>query len=66
MNREQIKGKLQKIKGDVKQLISGASRKRKTEGEGWVEEKEGQVRGGIGDVEERTERAKREDPGREP
>ncbi len=65
MTRDQIKGKFQKIKGDVKQRIGGASRKRKTEGEGWVEEKKGQVREGVGDVEERIEREKRREPERE-
>lgn len=67
MNRDQIKGKFQKIKGDLKQRIGGASKERKTEAEGWLEEKEGEVRGGVGDVEERIERERerrREDPER--
>jgi uncharacterized protein YjbJ (UPF0337 family) len=62
MNKDRIKGKLEEIKGNVKQRIGGARRDRKTEGEGWLEEKKGQIRGGIGEM--KDEARERRDPER--
>ncbi len=62
MNKDRIKGKLQEIKGDVKQRIGGARRDRKMEGEGWVEEKKGEIRGGVGEI--KDEVRERKDPAR--
>ncbi len=65
MNREKIKGKIEEIKGDLKQRFGGASKSRKTQAEGFVEEKKGQIRRGVGEMEERAERERqlrREEP----
>ena len=56
MNKDQIKGKLEKIKGDVKERIGGASKDRSTQAEGWAENKKGKLREGVGDVKEDIER----------
>jgi uncharacterized protein YjbJ (UPF0337 family) len=65
VNRDQIKGKAEEIKGDVKKRIGGASDDPKTQGEGFLEEKKGQVRKGIGDLEEKAEKRRR-DPDENP
>ncbi len=65
MNREKIKGKIEEIKGDLKHRFGGAFRSRKTQAEGSVEEKKGQIRRGVGEMEERAERERqlrREEP----
>jgi uncharacterized protein YjbJ (UPF0337 family) len=64
VNKDKIKGKAQEIKGDVKQRIGGATKDRSMEGEGFVEEKKGQIRGGVGEVKEEMER-ERKDPDRD-
>ncbi|WP_242346005.1 CsbD family protein [Anaeromyxobacter terrae] len=56
MNKDQIKGKIEEIKGDVKQRIGGATKDRSTQGEGWLEEKKGQIRKGVGDLKEEVKR----------
>jgi uncharacterized protein YjbJ (UPF0337 family) len=56
MNEDQIKGKIEEIKGDVKERIGGATKDRKTQAEGFVEEKKGQLRKEIGDVREDLEK----------
>jgi uncharacterized protein YjbJ (UPF0337 family) len=56
VNRDEIKGKIEKVKGDVKQRIGGARRDRKTEGEGWIQEKKGQVQEKIGELEKESDR----------
>lgn len=61
MNRDQIKGKAKEIKGDLKKRIGGATNDPAKQAEGWVEEKEGQLRKGVGDLEESADRAKRRD-----
>ena len=48
MDKDRIKGKLEEIKGDVKQRIGGATKDRSTQAEGFIEEKKGQLRGGFG------------------
>ena len=50
MDKDRIKGKFEEIKGDVKQRIGGARKDRKTQAEGWVEEKKGEIRGGVGEI----------------
>ncbi len=56
MNRDEIKGKIEKLKGDVKQRIGGARRDRKTEAEGWVQEKKGRIQEEVGNLEKRSDR----------
>jgi uncharacterized protein YjbJ (UPF0337 family) len=53
VNKDQIKGKIEEIKGDVKERLGGASKDRGTQAEGFVENKKGKVRGAAGDMEER-------------
>jgi uncharacterized protein YjbJ (UPF0337 family) len=64
MNKDQIKGKIDEIKGDIKERIGGASKDRSTQAEGWVENKKGKLQGGVGDVKDDMEkdRTTREDP----
>ncbi len=59
MNRDQIEGKIDELKGNVKKRIGGASEDPGKQAEGWAEEKKGQVQKKIGDVED--ESARRED-----
>jgi uncharacterized protein YjbJ (UPF0337 family) len=61
MNKDQIKGKIEQIKGDVKERIGGATKDRQTQGEGWLEDKKGKIREGFGDMKEDV---KRDDPDR--
>ena len=56
MNKDQIKGKIEQIKGDVKERIGGATKDRKTQAEGFLENQKGKVREGLGDVKEDLER----------
>lgn len=68
MNKDQIKGKIDEIKGDIKERIGGASKDRSTQAEGWLENKKGKLQGGAGDVKdelEKQERTERDDPTRE-
>jgi uncharacterized protein YjbJ (UPF0337 family) len=58
---ERDKGKAEEIKGDVKERIGGATKDRKMQGEGWLEEKKGQARQGIEDLKDAV---KRDDPDR--
>jgi uncharacterized protein YjbJ (UPF0337 family) len=64
MNKDRIKGKIEEIKGDVKQRIGGARKDRPSEAEGWLEEKKGQIRGGVGEVKDEMKRERR-DPDRD-
>ena len=45
----------------MKQRIGGATKNREMQGEGWVEEKKGQIRQGVEDL---KEGAKRDEPER--
>ena len=60
MNKDQIKGKIDEIKGDVKERIGGATKDRSTQAEGWMENKKGKVQGGVGDLKEDAERERKE------
>lgn len=71
MNKDQIKGKIEQIKGDIKERIGGATKDRSTQAEGFLENKKGKVRSGLGDVKEdvkeemereRTPRTEPEEP----
>lgn len=67
MDKDRIKGKIEEIKGDVKERIGGATKDRSTQGEGFVEEKKGQLRGGVGKLKdevrsERERQSERRDP----
>jgi uncharacterized protein YjbJ (UPF0337 family) len=59
---ERSKGKIEEIKGDVKQRIGGATKNRDLQGEGWVEEKKGKIRQGIEDVKDAVKRDDPENP----
>jgi uncharacterized protein YjbJ (UPF0337 family) len=63
VNRDQIKGKMQEIKGDVKKRIGGATNDPAKQAEGWVEEQKGKIRKGVGDLEEDVK--KRDEPDRD-
>jgi uncharacterized protein YjbJ (UPF0337 family) len=61
MNKDQIKGKIEEIKGDVKERIGGATKDRSTQAEGWVEEKKGKLRQGVGDIKEELEKGHKDE-----
>ena len=61
MNKDRIKGKIEQIKGDVKERIGGATKDRSTQAEGWLEEKKGKLREGWGEAKDEAEREKRRD-----
>jgi uncharacterized protein YjbJ (UPF0337 family) len=63
VNRDQIKGKIDEIKGDVKKRIGGATDDPKKQGEGLLEETGGKIRKGVGNLEEGAD--KRRDPDRD-
>jgi uncharacterized protein YjbJ (UPF0337 family) len=56
VNKDQIKGKIEEIKGEIKERIGGATKDRKTQAEGVVEKEKGKLQGGMGDVREELER----------
>jgi uncharacterized protein YjbJ (UPF0337 family) len=56
MNKDQIKGKAEEIKGEVKERVGGATKDRSMQGEGWIEEKKGKIRQGVGDLKEDVKR----------
>jgi uncharacterized protein YjbJ (UPF0337 family) len=62
MDKDRIKGKIEEVKGDVKQRIGGATKDRSTQAEGFVEEKKGELRGGVGKAKDEA-RAERERQG---
>jgi uncharacterized protein YjbJ (UPF0337 family) len=66
MDKDRIKGKIEEIKGDVKERIGGATKDRSTQAEGWLENKKGKVRGAFGEAkdEARDEMEKDRDPTR--
>lgn len=61
MNEDRIEGKIEEIEGDVKERIGGATKDRSTQVEGWVEERKGKLRQGVGEVKEELERERRRD-----
>jgi uncharacterized protein YjbJ (UPF0337 family) len=56
VNKDQIKGKIEQVKGEVKERLGGASKDRSTQAEGFVEEKKGKIREGFGDVKDEMNR----------
>jgi uncharacterized protein YjbJ (UPF0337 family) len=62
MNKDQIKGKIDEIKGDIKERIGGATKDRSTQAEGWLENKKGKLQGGVGDVKEDMDKPTRTEP----
>ena len=60
MNKDRIKGKMEEIKGDVKERIGGATKDRSTQAEGWMENKKGKIQGGSAKL--KDEARERKDP----
>ena len=50
MDKDRIKGKIDEIKGDIKERIGGATKDRSTQAEGWAENKKGKVQEKIGEL----------------
>jgi uncharacterized protein YjbJ (UPF0337 family) len=65
VKKGQIRGKIEQIKGDLKERFGGASKDRSTQAEGWMENKKGKLREGVGNLKEDAERERKE-PEREP
>lgn len=61
MNKDQLKGKLDELKGKVKKDVSDVFNDRSGKAKGAIEEKEGQARKAVGDVEEKVQEH-RDDP----
>jgi uncharacterized protein YjbJ (UPF0337 family) len=64
MDKDRIKGKFERAKGEVKQRIGGATKDRSTEAEGILEEKKGEIREGYGEAKDEM-RKERRDPDRD-
>jgi uncharacterized protein YjbJ (UPF0337 family) len=68
VDKDRIKGKIEQIKGEVKERIGGATKDRSTQAEGFLENKKGKVREGFGEAkdamkdEAERERRERGDP----
>jgi uncharacterized protein YjbJ (UPF0337 family) len=62
MNKDEIKGKFEEIKGEVKQKLGSLTKDRKTQAEGFVEEQKGKVREKIGEMEPKSERKEPDEP----
>lgn len=61
MNKDKIKGKMEEIKGDVKERIGGATNDPAKQAEGFIEKEKGKVRGEYGEVKDDLNR-ERKDP----
>ena len=48
MDKDRIKGKIDEIKGDIKERVGGATKDRSTQGEGMLDQAKGKVQGGFG------------------
>jgi len=57
MNKDQIKGKFEEIKGEVKEKIGEVLKDRKTQAEGLVDKEKGKLQGGMGNAREEVERS---------
>jgi uncharacterized protein YjbJ (UPF0337 family) len=65
MNKDQIKGKIEEIKGDIKERLGKATKDRSTQAEGFMEKEKGKLQRGVGEVKEDLEKERtptREDP----
>ena len=56
MNSDEMKGKLQKAKGDVKERIAGARKDRAGQAEGIADQIKGKIREGAGKIESELDR----------
>jgi uncharacterized protein YjbJ (UPF0337 family) len=48
VDKDRIKGKIDEIKGDIKERVGGATKDRSTQGEGMLDQAKGKLRGGFG------------------
>jgi uncharacterized protein YjbJ (UPF0337 family) len=62
VDKDRIKGKIEEIKGDVKERIGGASKDRSTQAEGFAENKKGKLRSGMGKLKDDLRESERKDP----
>ena len=60
MNKDQMKGKLDNLKGRVKEALGAASGDKQTQGEGFVERVKGAVQKKYGDAKEAISRHDRQ------
>jgi len=60
VNKDRIKGKIEQIKGDLKERLGGATKDRSTQAEGWMENKKGKVRESLGKLEDEASRERKE------
>jgi uncharacterized protein YjbJ (UPF0337 family) len=58
VNDDHVKGKMEELKGNVKQRVGGATKDRKMEGEGFVEEQKGKLRQGVGNLKDKAKELK--------
>ncbi len=65
MDRDEIEGKIEEVKGNVKKRIGGATEDPGKQAEGWAQEKKGQVQKKVGDLEEDTAPRRDEDADRD-
>jgi uncharacterized protein YjbJ (UPF0337 family) len=56
VNRDEIEGKVDELKGNVKKRIGGATEDPERQAEGWAQEKKGQVQKKIGELEKESDR----------
>jgi uncharacterized protein YjbJ (UPF0337 family) len=64
MDKDRIKGKIEQVKGEVKERIGGATKDRSTQAEGILEKKKGEIREGYGEAKDEI-RKERTDPDRD-
>ncbi len=67
MDKDRIKGKIEEIKGDVKERVGGATKDRSTQGEGIADQVKGKVQSGMGKLKdegraEKERQQERRDP----
>ncbi len=58
MNSDELKGKFEQAKGDVKERIAGASKDREGQAEGMGEQLKGKIREGVGKAESEIDKEK--------
>jgi uncharacterized protein YjbJ (UPF0337 family) len=61
MNKDQMKGKLDNLKGRVKEALGAASGDKQTQGEGFIERVKGAVEKKYGDAKEAISRHDKQD-----
>jgi uncharacterized protein YjbJ (UPF0337 family) len=66
MDKDRIKGKIEQVKGEVKERVGGATKDRSTQAEGILEKKKGEIREGYGEAkDEMRKERERTDPDRD-